>query len=274
MTTKYHIVIGTLDRTPQVNYLGGTMQSLRRSGLWDSPVTFRLDIVDSGSPHWADYINTQVYENLPAHLQRMLTVHSLDQAELTKARPQFVSEKNGIVRRSRNANALACLEAGLASNSPWVLFLEADIEVCADFLGSVDRWLNEHARRNCHMYSFATPYKAVCSARDAGQTSWAYPVRGFYGNQALAFTRADALSAWTYISKRLPTWDTGQGFDLLLKEWATKVFNAESFMASVPSFAQHMGVESTLHLGRFHQVSAFAGTDWSYAGRTPEVMHE
>lgn len=275
MTPKYCIVIGTLNRTPQKNYLGETLQALRRSGLWDSPVPFRMDIVDSGSHEAHEYLREQVNPNVPTGLtSHQLLMHTVPAYELDEQQqPQFalVDKTHGHVRRSRNGNALECLRIGIASGAPWILFIEDDVDVCKDILGSIDRWLARHARRDRHLYTFATPYKMVCQAYEQGHTQWDFPVKGFYGNQALAFTRRDAISAHDYITKRLKTWDTGQGFDLLLKEWAFNTFKSEFFLSSVPSFVQHMGQESSLHFGRFHQVSGFAGHDWSYETVMSEV---
>jgi glycosyltransferase involved in cell wall biosynthesis len=266
MKPSYSIVIGTLNRSPQKNYLGDTLTSLRKSGLWESPIPFRLDIVDSGSKDEDNYFKEQVYSNVPSPLSsHQLTVHRLDQAELKKPRPQWVSEKEGWFRRSRNANAVACLKVGIASGAPWVLFIEDDVEVCKDFLGSVDRWLHDHARRDRHLYSFCTPYKDVAKATMAGQQTWDFPIQAFYGNQALAFMRADAMLAASWIESRMQTWDTGQGFDLLLKEWAKARWpGVHHFLSSAPSLVQHVGQESSIHLGRFHQASGFCGTEWSY----------
>lgn len=266
---KYSIVIGTLNRSPQENYLGRTLDNLHRSGLWDTPLPFRVDIVDSRSADNERYLQDEVYRHLHgAKSSHQLVIHLCDDAALTKAAPQWVSTKHGHTRRSRNANALECLRVGVLTGAPWVLFLEDDIDVCHDFLGSVDRWLQEHGRRDRHMYSFATPYKHVEAAFRAGDSAWDFPAHLFYGNQALAFHRREAISALDYIEQRLPTWDTGQGFDLLLKEWVSKTYpRSPMFLSSAPSFVQHIGRESTLHLGRFHTAAGWSGPEWSYAGR-------
>jgi hypothetical protein len=271
MTPKYSIVIGTLDRAPQQNYLSMMLSNLSRAGLWDSPVPFSVDIVDSGSAHPHSYLEEQTKLSLPA--QAIVTFHTMPSIPRDVQVPQFAvkDKRDGRLRRSRNANGVECLRVGAATGAPWVLFIEDDVDFCADFLGSVDRWLTRHARRDRPMYSFATPYKMVCQAWESGQTSWNFPVKGFYGNQALAFTNRDARSAADFIEQRMKTWDTGQGFDLLLKEWATHAKRAEFFLSSVPSFVQHIGKESSLHLGRFHEVSGFAGTEWSYQTQMSEA---
>lgn len=274
MTPKYSIVIGTIDRAPRKNYLGETLINMRRSGIWDSPVPFRLDIIDSGSPNARAYFDEQIYPNIPnATGSPRIGIHYMEPLANNVQVPQFAikDKETGQLHRSRNANALECLRIGIASQAPWILFVEDDVDFCRDFLGSVDRWLARHARRDRHLYSFATPYKGVCQAWEQGLTSWDFPARNFYGNQALAFSRSDAISAENYIRRRLPTWDTGQGFDLLLKEWALGSFRCEFFLSSVPSFVQHMGQESSIHFGRFHAVSGWAGRDWSYASSMSEV---
>lgn len=261
-TPKYCIVVGTINRSPQENYLPQMLRNMARSGLWESSIPFQLDIIDSGSIGLDEYKRVAMAEIPAVHPQKVM-FHPLTEDLSSRLSPQYAlkDKRDGHLRRSRNGNALECFRIGIESRTPWILFLEDDIDVCRDFLGSVDRWLSQHARRDRHMYSFATPYKMVCDAWKAGQTSWNFPVKGFYGNQALAFTRADASSAFDYIYTRLKEWDTGQGFDLLLKDWATMVWRAEHFLSSVPSFAQHIGKESSIHLGRFHEVSGFSGID-------------
>lgn len=269
MNLKYSIVIGTLDRSPRVNYLGQTLRNLKRSGLWDSPIPFRLDIIDSGSLDAKAHFDAEVYPFIPYPMSSArLILHHLEPLPETVQVPQFAirDKVHGQLRRSRNGNAIECLKIGIATGAPWILFIEDDVDVCDDVLGSIDRWLIEHGRRDRHLYTFATPYRAINAAWDRGMTSWDFPVKSFYGNQALAFTRADAISAVSFIEQRMTTWDTGQGFDLLLKEWATTVWRAEVFLSSVPSFVQHIGEESSLHFGRFHRASGWSGQDWKYDG--------
>jgi hypothetical protein len=235
-----------------------------------------MDIVDSGSVDERNYIDTQVYPNIPPGLSsHKFAVHFLDMATMNMKSPQFAiyqtSEKLSL-RRSRNANAIECLKIGLATGAEWILFVEDDVDVCGDFLGSVDRWLAGHARRNRHLYSFCTPYKQIRTVRARGGTAWEFPWKAFYGNQCLVFHKRDAALAAKFIEDRMNTWDTGQGFDLLLKHWAAATWpGIPSLLSSVPSFAQHIGEESSLHFGRFHTGAEFGGPDYVYQAQEVRV---
>ena len=245
---KYALVMRTLDRSPRQNYVGHTLRALARSGLWASDVPFTLTLVDSGSPDVESFLESDVFPAVPGGLERFEVAFA----------PR---------RLTNNENAARALRLGIATGADWIVHLEDDIDVCADFLGSVDRWLAKNARKDRHLYTFHTPYSEVEKLAKGGRaTSWDYPVNAFYGNQAWAMRRADAESALAFAEKRIPTLKSSKAFDLMLKEWARETWPAVGyFLASVPSFAQHVGRESSLHFGRFHTNQSWRGPEWRYA---------
>src|SRR5690606_22110405 len=123
-----------------------------------------------------------------------------------------------------------------ASGARWAMVIEDDIDVCADFLESVETWLEEHARADRLMYALGANYAQIEFVAAQGGTEWAYPVPAFYGAQALAWAREDAaqLAEWlgpdpSYDGKR------DHGHDLLLQRWgATR--GLRFFAAAAPCF--------------------------------------
>lgn len=244
-------VMRTLDRTPRRNYLGATLQALQASGF-RGPLT----LVDSSPSSWLT----------DAGLDPDDTWFSLTDCVVT-VQPTAVSLTN-------NQNALRALRIGLATGRPWIVHLEDDLDVCRDLDGAIARWLTDHVHVDRHLYTFHTPYREVRQAYTRGETAWAYPIKGFYGNQCWAIRRDDAASLADYLETAIPTWSSGQGFDLLIKQWAKVVWpDIGYFLASVPSFVQHVGTESSLHFPRFHQNGSFPGRDWTYQGRETSDGH-
>lgn len=243
MHSTYAYVMRTVDRTPRRNYLGETLRSIAQS-CGEAAVGDHLILLDSGPsvshteiPWWAAEIDGMPHPNI----------------------------YTSTVKLTNNQNALRALQIGLATGAEWIIHLEDDIQVCADLFGSIDRWLHKHATPAYHLFTFHTPYPHVRRAFEAGKESWKYPIHNFYGNQCWAMRRADAHLAVAFLEEKIPQWRSGQGFDLLLKEWAWATWtNAKYFLASCPSFVQHVGTESSLHFGRFHQNGSFPGTEWSY----------
>ena len=56
-----------------------------------------------------------------------------------------------------NENGCLALEAAVASGPDWVLFLEDDAGPIDDLVGSVDRWLDDHAEPDGHLYPLGSP---------------------------------------------------------------------------------------------------------------------
>lgn len=235
---NYAILLRTLDRTPKANYLGATMRSLERGGLWDSRIPFTLTVVDSGSPDPAGFLARELGP--------------------LSGRVEVDLPADG--RRTHNANATRAMELGALSGADWVLMLEDDIEVCARFLESVDAWLTHHAAPEFPLYTFGCPYPHVEQARRSGRTSWPYPVRDFYGAQCYAVSRARAISLVPWLQCHPLYCGRPRSHDLLLHDWAGE-FGAHYYLASVPSFVQHVGRESALDNAYF-DFPSFRGTAW------------
>jgi len=231
----------TVDRSPRRNYLGQTLQSLAAGGIRNTSVPWSLDIVDSGSTD--SFFET---EGVPEWLRDpRVRLHRPSDGE----------------SRGPNANAAEALRQAAGRQADWVLFLEDDILVCAHFLDSVSGWLDDHSSESHRVVAFGAAYRELIALREAGRARWEYPISAFYGTQCIALRTHDAADVATYWQHE----DRQCLYDLLLKYWARERYPAhEYFAASVPSFVQHVGRDSAIHYGRFHEFAAWAGSDWSY----------
>ena len=149
----------TVDRSPHTNYLAATLTELHHS----SPEMY-LTLMDSGPREtsgewvldtilpWQDWI-----------------------FELHRAKTHICA----------NLNVAHALRCG-AERGDWVLFLEDDIAVCKNFLGSVKSWLGIYGTADYPLCVFGSTY----SKRQPGAHN--IPISGFYGTQAVALRSEDA----------------------------------------------------------------------------------
>jgi hypothetical protein len=263
-------VLRTVDRRPRgaTNYLTDTLRRLRAVSP-DAPGVTTLYLVDSGSPDPGWLVEAIRAVEPSTTFDDAGHVDDTDARALAADDPQLAHLSILPVYHYRaltnNENAIEALTVGLAANRPWIVHLEDDVDVIDGFFDGVAAWLTDHALPATPylLYTFHTPYAAVRHTVALGQTSWRYPIPRFYGNQCWAIRRDAAERLLAYLRVHVPTWSSGQGFDLLIKKWATAEGETH-FLASAPSFVQHVGVESSLHLGRFHQNSSFPGRQWRY----------
>lgn len=235
------IVISTADRSPRQNYLLDTLNNLHRSGVFKSQI-IRTIVVDTGI----------------GVLQR------------TRAAIWFASHKisveivTPIRHRSSPHNAATGMFMASTTGAEWVLFLEDDIEVCGSFLESVSDWLSDNATPEVPVYPFCAAYgKSSGRHRD---TPWPYPINAFYGTQAYAVRAGYCWDLGTFLEGESERRGMSNGHDLLLKEWVQIRFpNLPNLLCPGMDFVQHVGKESSIHPGRFHQYPNFGGPDYSYA---------
>lgn len=139
------VVMITVDRSPKRNYLRETIDNLERGGVFTSERLRSFTLV-LGQPitevsESYRYIDTRsAFPMISAH-QRLLPCE--------------------------NAGGALILGSKLASSHPngWVLFLEDDIDCCADFLGSVGRWLDRYGDNpswRSALYQFGCSYPQIC----------------------------------------------------------------------------------------------------------------
>lgn len=232
----------TIDRTDRgrKNYFRQTMEQLARSGLWSSQTPFELHIYDSGSKS-LDFMG--IWPSA-SHV----TVH----ASYFKLHPKI--------------NAGRALLAGSEYPCDLVVFLEDDILVCKDFLDGVAAFTLKHDRPDYRVFTFYTPYREVEWAHAKGEACWEYPLASFYGTQGFALRREDAASLGRHLMVETNYDPNTPSYDLIMKDWHKAAYpDSPYFLATVPSFVQHVGEESYLFddVNRFHACGSFKGEQWS-----------
>lgn len=247
------IVMPTFDRSlvgGSESYLRATIENLRRGGLWQSQRRTTFLIVEgSGSAE-----------------ARMLVFSALGtlSAQYTGSATRLLPCENA--GRALNLGALTC--------APWVLYIEDDIDVCADFLDGVGAWLDDHADPAHRLYAFGAAYTPQIEEQIArGRNAWEYPVHAFYGTQAIALRAEDARSLgeyWQASPKVRGVVAPGQ-YDLMVQDWLRNRFTeAEGrILASCPSFVQHTGRQSSIRpTDPCPPVfDSWRGREWRYTSR-------
>lgn len=236
----------TVDRSlkgKRTNYLGETLRNLDRAGVFTSPRLRSFTLCDSLSD------------------PRMWCSE-----ELVFAAGRI--EPGNATSRSACENAGHALICGGLTGAKWVLFLEDDIDVCEDFLGSVGRFLDKYGRgERFRLFAFGAAYDQLKQQRHLGLDYWIYPVNAFYGTQAFAIRAEDAVSLGRYISSNPVVRGVynPNAYDLMFHDWAKNLYPGNCFLASAPSFVQHIGRES-ICTGKeeTHQFESWPGREWSY----------
>lgn len=161
--------------------------------------------------------------------------------------------------KTPNENGLDCMRAGIAASEgkPFI-FLEDDVEFIADFDLAAEQF-----HRDCQ--GVPGSFLPLCanyteSMKDFRGIAWPYQLKSFYGTQAFIIGPEQAASFlnWSKTQKIKPV-----GFDMLLKDWAISMGD-KWLRAPYVSFVQHMGVDSSMHNGRFHFYATWPGRDWRY----------
>lgn len=162
--------------------------------------------------------------------------------------------------KTPNENGLDALRAGIeASDGKPFVFLEDDLA----FIRHFNRAAETFARTCRGVRSLILPLCANYwrNLDDCRGMAWRYPVDLFYGTQAFVIAPADAQLFLDWIETVRPL--ERAGFDLLIKRWAEH-HGKTHFLTPHRSFVQHLGVESSLHNGRFHHYSTWPGDQWEY----------
>lgn len=184
------------------------------------------------------------------------TVDNLIESNGGEYHPTLVVSTN----KTPNENGLLALREGIRlSNGLPFIFLEDDLAFIKEFSRSA--W---DFQFNCAGND--SPILPLCAAygdalKNTRGLAWRYPVSSFYGTQAFVITPENAKALIDFAEKEEPKHK--RGFDLLIKRWAESR-RAAHFLTPYKCFVQHVGVESSLHNGRFHHYSAWGGPDWTY----------
>lgn len=249
---KYFITMRCIDRSPKENYIHTTMKSLIASGLFNSKLSFEFHLFDGGSPS-LDYLKQ--YKEL-----KNLSIHT----------PKVETTKNeDWLRAVGYCEQIKC---------DYVIQLEDDILFCNKWLESINTYLKKHKKLidDNPMVSFYTPYKEIERRTKKKIEYWDQSFQQFYGTQCILFKKDIALKAVNHIIKGIkdinnysfkfrkknhkPAGMIGACIDLWLQEWGVHEYPNKFFIASCPSFVQHIGETPNKHLHQSH----FLGQKWSY----------
>ncbi len=231
----------TIDRSPNDNYLAQTLRSLSSSDLLESYRLETLTIFDSCADSWAESMIQS-----DDHLRR-------------------VGAFTPCHRLNANHNVAEALRRSGERSTQWVLFLEDDIAVCASFFDSVGAWLDDYATDKHRLYAFGAAYPQIDECLAKGLSSWQYPIGSFYGTQCFAIEAIDAIDLAAYLTAHCydRTLD-GTAYDLLICDWSRE-YSEDHFLASCPSFVQHVGRSSVIRpRDKTHTFPSWPGVGWSY----------
>lgn len=269
---KINIAIETKDRrlSGGENYLRTTLENMQRAGILDSPHLNSLIITSGGEQ--PGYYDEQVLPVL-RHLEH-----------------EYVHPPAGCTRQQNAARAIRY--GAMNSDGEWVLKLEDDLDFLDGFMDTLVDWLGDHGKASVPMFSLASTYETVSTSiySEPGETVLrpgpsfprvrammargdaiaAYPVRGFWGAQALVWRRPMARNLADWLGDDPFLWDGKEqhrerGHDLLLQVWGTQL-GAKVFGVAIPSFVQHIGRQSNIQ-NKFFEYP-FPGRSWSYQRRT------
>lgn len=259
------VVIPTVNRSPKPNYIQQTLSSLAKSVSDVSTDNVHLFILDDcvsenkssfnrsclypPSDYPIKWLSFGTREHLPAYLK--------------------IAE---------------CLKIGHKYASKWVLLLEDDVLVCRDFFGSVLRWLEtSRGGYSCKIYdnisrlendlakiiSFGSAHPDIKLGLEANFDGIRIPAHEFYGTQAIAMRPDTALAIARYLETSPRCKERPGEYDLTIADWIRE--NQPDYpyvVASVPSFVQHIGRESSIREnGVFFEFDSFPGEDWTYEVR-------
>jgi hypothetical protein len=271
---KIAVAIETKDRriSGGTNYIGETLRNLRRTDFWSSPALHSLRIVSGGELD--DFVEAEIEPNIP-----------------TGASLEYILPPPICTRQQNGARAI---RAGAETDADWVVKLEDDLDFIDTFMESLVAWLSDYGHAHVPMFSLAATFQEVRQSRfepgeslllpgpsfprarammARGDAIAAHQVAGYWGAQALVWKRPMAVQLASWLGDDPFLWDGKEqhrerGHDLLLQVWGRSL-EAKAFAVAVPSFVQHIGVQSNIHNPFFE--FPFPGRQWLYQRRTTDA---
>lgn len=171
--------------------------------------------------------------------------------------------------RLPNPNTDHVFRQALQDDTDWILFLEDDIDLIEDFLGSTDRWLADYATPDIHFYPLGCGVRrAYLRARDEGNRMWDWPLHEFFGATALAL-RPEFVRAFCETYATRPDWFIDPtGLDENLKQFHRRYSTSPVLRTPIPCFIDHCGVETSQTTAEPHWTGTYPG--WiGVTGRYP-----
>lgn len=165
--------------------------------------------------------------------------------------------------RDPNRNAEHALLAAVEDDTDYVIFLEDDIEIVNDFIGSVDRFIADVRRteQGAHFYSLGCGAKrALRQARAAGDHWWRYPLKDYYGTCGLVFPTANAREFATLQHRQLDWMVSWNQMDVNLVRWQERTSPTRSWVPTPTTcLINHLGAQSSLSTDATHWTGQFDG---------------
>ena len=253
------VCIMTFDRRAygKKNYLEETLDNFTQVGGFLSDRFHSLHIVDGGSPAEGEWPHQGIKD-----------------IAYTMATPGAGAGYPHVFVHASESKVLSCqnaartLRAGIGSGAPWVLFCEDDLDFCGDFLESVGHWLDLFGDDKYPAFVFGAAYPATSLLASRGIYSWEYPIRSFYGTQCFAMRPAVAAELAAYWDSNPQVNDvwSPSAYDLMMQQWVlTYRPRQKFFLASCPSFVQHIGRQS-IATGKpiTHTFDSYPGRNWAF----------
>lgn len=231
----------TMDRTPKENYIKDTIMSLKKGGVFDSNILGAFNILVSNQN--SDFLN-------------FIELDSVNIVIPEEA-------KNG------NENYASAVLQGYKDNCDYIMLIEDDISVCAKFLESTVKWLEERfVNTDYSLAAIYSPYEQCNICLKGNINYWDYPIPAFYGTQCVVIRPEDAVNLYEYLldtDSKLTGAYKGKGWDLIMAKFYKKKYpDRANFITCCPSFVQHTGDDSVIDTLNFHKSPSFKGENWSY----------
>jgi len=271
---KIAVAIETKDRrlSQGQNYLGETLRNLARTSFWSHPAIHSLRIVIGGALE--DFEEKEIDPFIP----------------LGKQVEIFQTPAQGCTRQQNGARAIRY--AAAVEGADWVMKLEDDLDFLDSFIESTVAWLEDHGNAAVPMFALGATFQFVGQSKyqeegesvlgpgssfptvramlARGDRIAGYPVRGFWGAQALIWKRPMAQHLADYLGEDPALWDgkeyhRDRGHDLMLQLWGQEL-GAKAFGIAIPAFVQHIGKQSNIQNPFFE--FPFPGRSWTYQRRT------
>lgn len=180
-----------------------------------------------------------------------------------------------------NMNGVGALRAAVADRADWVIFLEDDIDIIDDFIGSLNRWLALFWKPDIYFYPLGSFYASLTGPQHS-VGMWEMPLDYYYGSQAVVLSTRGAHDYAQYLDLHQGApigpskWRFDQHFDMHLSEWQRlSGGNAEFTRTPAPCFVDHIGENSLMGTWeRTGRILDFAGREWSFNGRESERREE
>lgn len=244
---------------PPENYFHITMESLKKSGLFESDINYELHLFDGGSLN-LDYLN-----------------------EYKEWKNVFIHPTDKYI--TRNENWIRALKYSENVNCNYVIGLEDDLKFCKNWIESIHKFTSENKKLidNNPMTMFYCPYQEIERKYNNKKLYWLQPYKKFYGTQCIMFTKQRAIHCANHIEhailnhkdykfnfrSKISSGMFTQAFDMWLQEWGQSEFPKKYFVASAPSFVQHIGEKGHC---KYH-TSFFLGEDWSYVKKSNKEFY-